>query len=196
MRCVYVIYIIVNYVSYRDLTASGRPEVSFEPKSYQKWGDFLFICSFIHSYIHSFDNSTKSSPTMGQRLCLLKRLQASWRRNARAAHYFVSWNCLQLWDQLAFNVNKCGKKLSVLTQFVVVLSSPASQIFLEREEDAGNTIVFAAQLGTCDFVAQKIQQFLLRHRDHSWGEEFLLGRLEIALCSTFFWHMLIMQGSW
>ena len=35
----------------------------------------------------------------------------------------------------------------MLTQFVTVLSSPASQIFLERTEEAGNTIVFDTQMG-------------------------------------------------
>lgn len=127
------------------ITAYDRPEVSCETQTYQKMGDFLFICSFIHSYTHSFDNSTKSSPSVGQHLPS-EETSRQLEEKHRAAHYCVSWNCLQLWDQLAFNVNKCGKKLSVLTQFVVVLSSPASQIFLEREDDAGNTVVFAAQL--------------------------------------------------
>ena len=35
----------------------------------------------------------------------------------------------------------------MLTQIFTGLSSPAAQIFLERTEEAGNTIVFDAQMG-------------------------------------------------
>lgn len=115
------------------------------PNPTKKWGiSSLFGHLFIHTLIHSI--TQQRAHLAWASICLLKRLQGSWRR-ITVLHTIVSWNCLQLCDQLAFKVNKCGKKLSVLTQFVVVLSSPASQIFLEKEEDAGNTIVFAAQLG-------------------------------------------------
>lgn len=60
-------------------------------------------------------------------------------------------------------------KNSLLTQFVVVLSSPASQIFLERE-DAGNVIVLAAWLEHMRFCNTENSALFVKASYHSKGK--------------------------